>query len=158
MKPSEAVDVLKTAAAFDRRTVGRTDAVAWADALDEIRVDDAIAAVKHHYATSREFIYPADVTGIVKAIRNERIRAAGDISDRIPAAIEAMDDGPEHDAAYQAWLKDAKRRIGNGEPVDDVAPRLQLVQADAAKVKAITEGLAAKLRAPGVKPREEEPA
>jgi hypothetical protein len=154
MTPADAAEILGTAAAFDRRTVGKADAHAWADALAGVRFEDAIAAVKHHYATSREFIYPSDVLAIVKAIRAERVRAAGDLSDRIPLHIANMPDGDEHTRASLSWLQETARRIGNGENVDDIAPRLQLVPADPQAIEAIAEKLAREKRAPGTRPRE----
>lgn len=155
MTPADAAEILGTAAAFDRRTVGKADAHAWADALDGIRFEDAIAAVKHHYATSREFIYPADVLAIVKAVRAERVRAAGDLTGRIPLEISSMEDGPEQHEAERAWLRETARRIADGEHVDDIAPRLQLVPGDTARIKAITESIAKAKRAPGTRPRDE---
>lgn len=158
MTPADAAEVLGVAAAFDRRTVGRADAEAWADTLADVRLEDAIQAVKNHYANSREFIYPSDVLAIVKTIRKERVRAAGDLADRMPLAISQMEDGPEHNAAYLAWAQNIARRIGNGENVDDIAPRLQLIRGGEEQIKAITERIAKDKRAPGVRPREDETA
>lgn len=155
MTPADAAEILGVAAAFDRRTVGRADAEAWADALAGVRFEDAVAAVKHHYATSREFIYPADVLSVVKAVRAERVRAAGDLTARIPLAIVEMEDGPEQHEAERAWLRETARRIADGELVDDVAPRLQLIRGGEEQIKAITERLARDKRAPGTRPRDE---
>lgn len=147
MKPSDAAIVLTTAAAIDRRTVGRTDAEVWADLLGDMRIEDAVSAVKHHYSTCRDFIYPSNIIDIVKAVRAERIRAAGDITSRMPAAIDAMEDGAEHQRAYKGWLAEARRRVGNGEEIDSFAPMPALNPADAQKVEQIVGELAASLSA-----------
>lgn len=155
MNPADAAEVLGVAAAFDRRTVGRADAEAWADTLNGVRLEDAMQAVKNHYASSREFIYPSDVLAIVKTIRQERVRAAGDLTARIPLAISSMEDGPEQQEAERAWLREAARRIADGEHIDDVAPRLQIVPADSERIKAITANIAKAKRTPGTRPRDE---
>lgn len=157
MTPADAAEILGTAAAFDRRTVGKADAHAWADALEGIRFEDAIEAVKHHYATSREFIYPSDVIATVKAVRAERVRAAGDLSGRIPLHIAQMDDGPEQQEAEREWLREASRRIGDGELVEDFAPRLQLVPSTSppTELQAAIEQMAREKRAPGTRQRDE---
>lgn len=153
MRPSEAAQVLATASAFDRRTVGQADAEAWAAVLDDVPLADAIGAVKTHYATKRDFIYPADITHIVKAVRAERVRAAGNLEARIPAAIDAIDDPVEHTRQSLAWLRETARRVGNGEDVESFAPRLELVPADRDRVEALAGSLAESLKAPGTKPR-----
>lgn len=150
--------LLAYAAARDNRKEDPAAAEAWYEDLHDLPFEDCKAAVRHHMQNSHEYLMPVHIRDYVKAIRSERVRVAGDLSPRIPAHIDAMPDGPEQLAAEQAWLREATDRIANGEHVDDVAPRLQLVPGDQARVKAITEGLAAKLRAPGTKPREDETA
>lgn len=157
MSPAEAAALLGVCALYDNRQAdddGDT-ARAWALALDGLTFDDCRQAVVSHYTTKRDWIMPSDIRDYVKAIRNERLRAAGDITDRIPVAIAEIEDENEHTQATLDWLRNAKRRIADGEPVDIVAPRLQLVPSDAAKVAAITEGLAKKMRAPGTRERGE---
>jgi hypothetical protein len=155
MTPADAAEVLGVAAAFDRRTVGRADAEAWADTLNGIRLEDAMQAVKNHYASSREFIYPSDVLAIVKTIRQERVRAAGNLTERIPLAISSMEDGLEQHEAERAWLRETARRVADGEHIDDVAPRLQLVPGDPQRIREITANIAKAKRAEGTRPRDE---
>lgn len=145
MSPSDAAIVLGVAAAFDRRTVGESDARAWAEVLGACPLADAVEAVKAHYATSREFIYPSDISHHVKAVRAERVRAAGDLTARMPDAIDSIEDPAQHDAAYRGWLSEARRRVGNGEPVDSVAPPPALNPAEAEKVERMVGELAASL-------------
>ena len=98
MTPAEAARVLTTAAAFDRRTIGEFDALAWAQALADISPDDAAQAVVRHYGRTTDWLMPAHVrTGVVE-IERERRRAK-----RIHrTALE----GGYLDAEDRAWLAD----------------------------------------------------
>jgi hypothetical protein len=82
MTPAEAARVLAKAAAFDQRTVGRADAMAWAEALEDVAPDDALAAVARHYRDSTDRIMPAHVNRITDEIARERRRR--EIGDREP--------------------------------------------------------------------------
>lgn len=107
MTPAEAGRVLALAAAYDNRQAGQAAALAWAQALDPgITVDDAQAAVVAHYRDSREWVMPADVNRRCRALRAERIRAAG----HLPGPQDLVDDP----AAWQAWRLAATRAIGDG--------------------------------------------
>jgi hypothetical protein len=79
MTPSEAATVLTFAAAFDRRTVGETDARAWSMALPNVALDEAQAAIVEHYRESRDFMMPSDVLRIVRRIRGVRATMLPDV-------------------------------------------------------------------------------
>lgn len=157
MTPAQAQILISTAAAFDNRKPDLTGVAAesWAAALEGVNLDDAKQAIVSHYSQSRDWIMPADIRKHVNAVREERVRAAGSLTERIPLAIHSMEDGPEQQEAERTWLREAARRIGDGEHIDDVAPRLQIVPAGSASIKAITENIAKSKRAPGTRPREE---
>lgn len=72
MTPAEAAKLLAKAAAFDQRTIGRADALAWAEVLADISFDDALDAVTTHYAESTERLMPAHVRRIAVSRRNAR--------------------------------------------------------------------------------------
>jgi len=72
MTPADTARVLAKAAAFDQRTIGRSDIAAWHEALCDIATSDALDAVTVHYRATRERIFPADVRRIAVAKRNER--------------------------------------------------------------------------------------
>lgn len=103
MTPSEAAQVLATAAAFDRREVSELDAEAWhatfaAAHLGDLSLVDAKAAVVAHYAKTRQWLMPSDVIDFCKRVRRERIRAAGNIH----ALVQAdRDDGPACHREFQ---------------------------------------------------------
>ena len=69
MTPAEAGRVLALAAAYDNRQAGQ-------------------AAVVAHYRDSRDWVMPADVNRRCRALRAERIRAAG----HLPGPQDLVDD------------------------------------------------------------------
>lgn len=159
MSPAQAAALLGLCSACgDNRKPDEDVAKTWALLLDDLRFEDCQEAIVTHYRNSGDWIMPADIRKHVEAVRRERVRAAGDLSERLPLHVSSMEDGPEHDEAYRLWLREATRRIGDGELVDDVAPRLQLVPADTARIKAITENIAKAKRAPDTRPHEGETA
>lgn len=75
MTPEDVVDVLTKAAAFDQRTVGEADVLAWHEVLYRVDREDALAAVTRHYTDSRDRIMPADVVRLARVVKDERQRA-----------------------------------------------------------------------------------
>ena len=115
MTPQQAAALLTVAAAFDNRKPDPDAAKAWSVALDGIRFEDARDAIVTHYRGSSEWLMPAKVIAEVKRIRAKRI---ADHPQPVPPA--------ELDPVQtNAWLKEARRRIGDGETVPD-ADRGQL--------------------------------
>lgn len=108
MTLDETIDLLATCAAYDRRTIGKTDAVAWHAVVGDLPFDDAQKAVFAHYSESREWIMPADVRTRVKreqakAAEHSRIRQLLD-----PAAYRR-----EVEQADQAFMRKLAQRTGN---------------------------------------------
>lgn len=149
MNASEAALLLGMCASFDRRTVGEADSRAWALVLADVTLDDAQRAVAAHYGESREWIMPADVKRLVKAMRRDRLER------NITGAPvpELTDDPVRYRAALAANIKsiaDARslnRTLGNPRrnrplaiaPAPDREP--QAPRALAAKVDAAREVL-----------------
>lgn len=73
MTLEETIDLLTTCAAYDRRTIGKTDAVAWHAVVGDLPFDLAQQAVFAHYGESTDWIMPAHVRTRVK--RNQRDEA-----------------------------------------------------------------------------------
>jgi hypothetical protein len=96
LTPSEAAKVLATAKLVDNRQFDEATAIAWAQMLEpSITLREAIAAVARHFATSTDYLMPAHVNQIVKAVRAERralIHAAGppDFPDDLTYAQEQV--------------------------------------------------------------------
>jgi hypothetical protein len=72
--PEDVIDVLAKAAAFDQRTVGQADILAWHEIVHRLEREDALEAVTRHYAESRERLMPADVIRHARAAREDRRR------------------------------------------------------------------------------------
>jgi len=105
MTLEQTIDILAVAAAFDRRTIGEGDAVAWHAALSDLSFIEARDAVIAHYRDRRDWIMPADVRQRVKAIRGRRLDEGEKFLDP-PSGL----DGP----AYKAWLIRERARIAAG--------------------------------------------
>lgn len=68
--------VLGDAAAFDNRTVGKSDTLAWFRAIGHLNVTEARSAVIAHYSETRDRLMPFDVLRIVRTERGRRLAAA----------------------------------------------------------------------------------
>lgn len=136
MTPSEAAQLLGHCAAFDNRTVGTSDARAWAAALHDMPLDDdTLAAVARFYGTpadkpsDRLWIQPHNVRAHRAAIRRERL------GDTLPAyePPPESETGAEFVARRRAQLEAvaagrlAAKPIGclTGGPAPEVAKRLK---------------------------------
>jgi hypothetical protein len=61
MTPEETGQLLGTCAAYDRRTVGEADVIAWFRVLGDLPYTGCEAAVIAHYTDSSDWIMPADI-------------------------------------------------------------------------------------------------
>ena len=113
MKESEAAMLLMKCAAYDQRTIGEADALAWAEVLGDIRLVDALKVVQRHYAASRDRIMPFDVRAGVRVLREARLAEAPE-----PIPPHELLDDPD---AYKAWMRQARSRIADGDHVEQPA-------------------------------------
>ena len=104
MNVAEANVVLAKAAAYDNRRPDPQAAIAWAQALADIRVEDAVEAVVAHYSQSEEWMRPAHVRRIVSRMRARRIAAIAEPT--LPADLPP--------AEYAAALREWRRQVGDG--------------------------------------------
>lgn len=89
MTPAEITRVLAAAQAFDQRTVGDFDILAWHKAIGHLDFTDSVEAVARYYATTRERIMPSDVADGVRAIRADRERREAKSAPReLPSRFE----------------------------------------------------------------------
>lgn len=98
-------EILAIAAAFDNRTVGDADLLAWFQVVGHIAVDEAQDAIVAHYSESRERVMPHDVLSRVRKVRAARIAEQ-------PDALPDAD--PDDEAAYRAALREGRFRIATG--------------------------------------------
>jgi len=114
MNRAETARLLGLAAAFDQRTVGDADVVAWSTVLDWVPFTDGVAAVKAHYAVEVRRVMPADVLGFARRVRRDRLDAT--VLPEPPAGLSA--------AGFVAWKQATLRAIGDGSFVAPVRVEL----------------------------------
>lgn len=117
MTPEDVIDVLAKAAAFDQRTVGQADVLAWHEILHRIERDDALDAVAKHYAESRERLMPADVVRLGRIARLDRERAARIRTSEPLALPSRFENDIERDLRLERGLAECKTVLG---PVFDM--------------------------------------
>lgn len=96
MDPEDVGKVLAVAAMYDRRTVGKTDILAWGSSLDGLDPRDCAEAIRAHYTdpdTCSQYLLPGHVRGRIRQAQRDRIRRERD--DSTMRAIEAAK--AEHD-------------------------------------------------------------
>ena len=117
MNQAEAAVVLAKSAAYDDRVhVTEEQAVAWSQALHDVPVRDAVAAVVAHYRESEWTVRPAHVRRIVERVRARRLEQVTE-----PALPPDLS-GQEYAAALRAW----RRQVADGGG-SDVAAALATV-------------------------------
>ena len=116
MTPDETVDLLTVAAAFDQRTVGEGDAMAWYAVVGDLDFTEAKQAVIGHYTDSTDRIMPAHVRVRVKAARRDRL--ARELVTPPPAELT------EAPGRYKAALDAEIRKIADGRSVQKAIGRL----------------------------------
>lgn len=105
MKTSEAARIMAAAGL----KVTDEDARMWAVILDDTRPDDALQAVVRHRRISAYPVTPADVYAGARAIRRDRLEAAGD------EPVPPID--PEDTLAYRSWLRLYRGNVADGMTV-----------------------------------------
>lgn len=117
MSPLETARILAWAAAFDRRTIGEADVLAWCEALDGVSVDDALAAVTEHYRSSTGWLMPAHVRRHAEHLDHERRRLERENFERAALAAEAGDPTRrDRSPEVQALLDHLREQLGPGRP------------------------------------------
>lgn len=137
MTPAEVAKVLAKAAAFDQRTVGEADVMAWHEILNRLEFGDALEAVTRHYTETRERLMPADVIRHARAVRDERTRAERTAAPRaLPSRYE---DDEERNLRIKEGVSQCRDVL---KPVMDMLAakrRLRLDEAAAADTEDSTE-------------------
>ena len=105
MNTQEAAALLSIAAAFDNRKPDPDAAKAWSVALDGYRFEDCRDAIVAHYRASSDWLMPQKVISEVRRIRAKRIEEHPPLTP--PADMDPIE--------TNAWFKQQRWRIGNGE-------------------------------------------
>ncbi|MEU0427888.1 hypothetical protein ABZ235_30640 [Streptomyces canus] len=146
MTPAETAELLGLCAAFDRRTIGKADVLAWQTVLADIDAAAAKAAVTAHYSAETRWIMPADIR---QAVLRQRAQAAADYQGP-GLTTEIPDADPDDVAAYLAALRTQRTRAADGlkpRPVAELVATVRL-QLSAADSPALEEDLSV-VRRPG---------
>lgn len=118
MTPAGAARLLAKCAAFDLRTVGESDVLAWHEALTDVDEHDALTAVSRHYGTTRDRIMPADVRRVAADIDRERRKAAREAREAADAQQRALEAGPITDRRADIRALLAAFGANHSVPVD----------------------------------------
>ncbi|MEU6057953.1 hypothetical protein [Streptomyces sp. NPDC047097] len=111
MTPAETAELLGFCAAFDRRTIGKTDVLAWQTVLHDVDFEPARQAVAQHYATETRWIMPADIR---QAVRKHRADTADSIQGPgLPAEVPDAD--PDDVKGYLTALREQRTRAADGQ-------------------------------------------
>lgn len=125
MTPGDIARVLAKAAAFDLRTIGEFDVMAWHEALSDIDGADALAAVTFHYRQTEDRLMPTHVRRIVGEIQRERRRALREHRESLAIAAEAeVDRGPltDRSSEIQQFVAGVREVLPEGD-VEALHPR-----------------------------------
>lgn len=102
MNLEDAGRVLAVAAAYDRRTIGKADLLAWADALDDLDPTECITAIRAHYREQTAWCMPAHVRQLIAQAHREAAERR-----RNQNQLRAID-GAKHDAQqvdHHSWAQ-----------------------------------------------------
>lgn len=128
MTPDEVLDLLTLVAVRDNRTVGRTTAVVWHEDIGDLNFADCREAVGRHFRESTEWLMPANVRRLVKAIRTERLNGF----QYVPV------EGDDNTQVYLAALRDQRAAVADGRR--EPAPAIEMAEPRPEAVRAIVSG------------------
>ncbi|GAA0528579.1 hypothetical protein GCM10010172_06460 [Paractinoplanes ferrugineus] len=137
MTPEDTAKLLAAAAMFDYRKADRDDILMWHSVIGDLAYDDAIEAVRRHYAESTERMMPAHIRAGVRAIRNERAEKTPSEARALPSPFEDDADRAERGRRGSAQVHEvlaviAKRMKdrGQGIPGDALEQLRELAASD----------------------------
>lgn len=117
MTPAEVAKVLTKAAAFDQRSIGESDVLAWHEVLAEVDFGDGLAAVTAHYADNTDRIMPAHVRRHADEFRRARVRYRNQQMEQL--AIEEFNSDPtrfDRSEATRDLIRELRDRLPEGDP------------------------------------------
>jgi len=122
--------VLAKCAAYDGRTIGEADAMAWREVLHDIELIDALTAVTRHHRESTDWAMPAHVRRHALAIRDERRRRDRTRNEALalPSRFEADEQRDARIAARIAACRAAIRKPSHAAPATDEPSALDVLR------------------------------
>lgn len=127
MTPGDTARLLAKLAAFDQRTVGEPDVLAWHEVLGHFDLQDCLVAVTEHYREETRRAMPADIRRLAIRIRDTRKDAAErlalaaapplpDRSEQVRALVRAVADSLPTPDLYERAKARARRERGRPAP------------------------------------------
>ena len=107
MNAREVGAVLAKCAAFDNRTVGDLNVMAWLEVLGEFDYGDALSAVTRHYARNTDFAMAAHIAAAIHEIRIERQQATPHEIRALPSRFEPSEQRAERARRGAALCREA---------------------------------------------------
>lgn len=110
MNRNDVRDLLGLASAFDGRNISDEAVEAWHEILRPFHLDQAVQAMKNHFATSDHRLMPVHIVEGVRKIREETMRdfqAGGQ-------PLEIPDADPDDTRAYLLAVRQQRNRHANG--------------------------------------------
>jgi len=137
MTPAETAKVLTKAAAYDLRTIGEADVLAWHEVLREYDFADAMEAVSRHYAEHTERLMPAHVRRIAQEIERDRRRAQREALEQLALEAEQADP-PRRDRSddVRRLIAELRDSLPDGDP--DKLRRPEWVEHDKRRAREAT--------------------
>jgi hypothetical protein len=126
MNRQETAQVLAKCAAFDQRTVGGADVIAWHEVIGRLDFGDALGAVTRHYSETNHRAMPADILAHGRRIRDERTRSPHEIR-ALPSRFETDEERAERTARGLATV---------GSVLQPIIARLEAVRDEIAATPA----------------------
>lgn len=117
MTPEETGKLLGICAAYDRRTVGEIDVIAWYRVLGDLAYSDCEAAVVAHYSAKTDWIMPAHIRTAVK-----RAQYAADDHASIRELLDPHAYKAKIAAADSAFLRKLAARTGQPVALKSIEP------------------------------------
>jgi hypothetical protein len=123
MNLEQAGAVLAKAAAFDNRTIGDANLLAWHEILGDLDVDDCLDAISQHHRESTDYLMPAHVRRIALKLRKDRNEQQRQLEQR-QAIAASFANGPlaDRSAEIQAFVRQTYQALPDGD-TEALAPR-----------------------------------
>lgn len=117
MNLEEVGAVLAKAAAFDNRTIGDANLLAWHEVLGDLDVRDCLAAITRHHSESTEYLMPGHVRRLAEQIRKERRDRERSEQRRLALQARAAEGGSLRDrsAEIQAFVSQIRGVLPEGD-------------------------------------------
>ncbi len=94
MNLQETGTLLAKTAAYDNRTIGQGNVLAWHEALGDLHLNDCLQAVTLHHRSSAEYLMPVHIRRLAAEVRRERQERELVVERRLELQAAAADAGP----------------------------------------------------------------